>query len=194
MKGFLDWVTEIDEDILMLINGSYNSSMDFIMALVSDRWIWIPFYLLLLYLLIKKTGVKKGLFYLLIIVLLIAVVDQTCASLFRPLVGRLRPSSLDNPLSQYIRIVNEHRGGSYGFPSAHAANTFALATFLSLVFRNIYFTIILIAWASVVSYSRIYLGLHYPLDIIVGSLIGVAYAFIFYFVANYILTKMRYLR
>lgn len=111
----------------------------------------------------------------------VALADQTCATFLRPYFQRLRPSNIDNPLSQFVTVVNGYRGGSYGFPSCHAANSFALATFLKLAVKRPVFTAFILIWASINCYSRMYLGVHYPSDILAGAVIGVAYgAFAYY--------------
>lgn len=129
---------------------------------------------------IYRLGVKKGLLCLLAIGIMIYATDQICSSVIRPMICRIRPSSPDNPISYFLHFVNEYRGNKYGFPSSHAANTFALATFLSLLFKNRRLMIGLTIWAALVSYSRIYLGVHYPTDILVGALIGSGLALLIY--------------
>lgn len=176
---------KLDEDLLLAINGAHCEFFDHLMLAVTHRFFWIPFYVFLAYMLVRKEGWKAGLFCLVVIGLMITFADQTCSSVIRPMVERYRPSSPLNPISQFIHIVDGHRGGTFGFPSAHAANTLALALFLSFVFRNRIATLGLIAWAILVSYSRVYLGLHYPGDIIAGFLIGGAYSLLFYQAYNF---------
>ena len=105
---------------------------------------------------------------------------QTGATLIRPYVERLRPSNLENPISDMVHIVNGRRGGRYGFPSCHAANTFGLAFFIWFLFRKRWLTVFMMGWALLTCYSRIYLGVHYPGDLIVGTLIGLFAAYIVY--------------
>ena len=150
------------------------------MWLVSNRWIWIPGYVILAILLFRKRGVRSGTTAIIIIAFLIILTDQTCASVLKPTLCRLRPSSPDNPISALVTLVNNYHGGQYGFPSCHAANTFALAIFLSLQFNCRYATVALICWSLLVSYSRIYLGVHYPADILGGFVVGGTYAVILY--------------
>lgn len=170
----------LDSEILVLINSLHNSVLDRVMWWLSDRWIWIPLYLFLTVLVIRRLGWARGVACLLFVAALITLVDQTCSSVIRPAVCRMRPSNPDNPISAVIHIVNDYRGGSYGFPSSHAGNTFALATFLSLLFRNRIGMLLLFLWSLSVSYSRMYLGVHYPGDILAGSLVGAFYAVLCY--------------
>ena len=170
----------LDETLLLWVNGCHTPLLDKVMWAASDRWAWMPLYMLLTVILCRKSGLKMGLFALLLIAALIAATDQTCASVIRPALCRLRPSNPDNPVSALVTVVNGYHGGAYGFPSCHAANTFALAVFLSLIFRNRYATVSLVAWSVLVSYSRIYLGVHYPGDIIGGWVVGATLAVIYY--------------
>lgn len=170
----------LDENILLLVNGSHHPALDPMMWMVSDRWIWIPLYLILTVMVLRKAGFRRGVLALLLITAMIIATDQTCASVIRPAIGRLRPSNPSNPLSAMITLVNGYHGGRYGFPSCHAANTFALAVFLSQLFRNRYATFLLIAWSLLVSYSRLYLGVHYPGDIVGGYVVGAIYAITYY--------------
>lgn len=156
------------------------------MWFMSAKLVWIPFYILLTYLLFRKVGIKNGILALVFIGLTIAMADQVCSHLIRPAFERLRPSNPSNPISQYIHIVNGYRGGLFGFPSCHAANTFALATFLSMTIKRRAFIIGIFIWAVLVSYSRMYLGVHYPMDILVGGSIGTCLAIFCY--AGYSLT------
>ncbi len=170
----------LDSQILIIINGIHSGPLDTLMWWLSDRWIWIPFYLALTAFLIRRFGWGRGVACLLFIAALITMVDQTCSSLIRPAVCRMRPSNPDNPISVVIHVVNDYRGGSYGFPSSHAGNTFALAVFLSLLFRNRGLAAVLFVWSVAVSYSRMYLGVHYPGDILAGFAVGGFYAVMCY--------------
>lgn len=98
--------------------------------------------------------------------------DQVGATVIRPVVCRLRPANLENPISEFVQIVNGYRGGRYGFPSCHAANTFGLAFFLFYLFRNRALNWFIMLWAVVTCYSRSYLGVHYPGDLLVGAFVG----------------------
>lgn len=168
----IDTLASLDEQILLLINGHHTAFLDELMTLVTGKFIWIPLYLFLIDMLYKKLGAKYTLLTLIAVGLAIFMADQICASFIRPYVGRMRPTNPDNPIYPLITIVEGYARGGYGWPSCHAANTFALATLLSIVFRSKAFTGCIFFWAVLVSYSRIYLGVHYPGDIICGALIG----------------------
>ena len=109
------------------------------------------------------------------VALTVALSDQIASSLIKPLVCRLRPSHAEHFVAY---VLNGHRGGMYGFVSSHAANSFGVAVLLILLSRNRLVAASMLLWAAVVSYSRIYLGVHYPGDIICGALVGVAMAFV----------------
>jgi len=102
----------------------------------------------------------------------VAAADQVCSHMLRPMFERLRPSNLENPFSQYITVVNGYRGGAYGFPSCHASNCFALVGALSVFTLSRRFTAILTVWALLLCFTRMYLGVHYPSDLLVGAMIG----------------------
>lgn len=189
IHDLLRWLADADEAILLAINGYHTQFLDFVMWTLSGRLVWIPFYLLLVWLVFRRMGWKRGAICMTVIALMIAATDQACASLIRPAVERLRPSSEDNPLSSAIQLVNGYHGGRYGFPSCHAANTFALALFLSLLFHNRAATICLFGWSIIVSYSRLYLGVHYPTDIIGGFMVGALFALMCYKLMNLIAAK-----
>ena len=137
-------------------------------------------YISILFALYKAFGLKIMIIIFIGSCLAVLFADQLTASIIRPSLGRLRPSHPENPISELVHIVDGKRGGAYGFPSSHAANTFAVATLLSLVFRQIRFTIAIFFWAILNCYSRIYLGMHYPGDLLVGSVIGTAFGLFIY--------------
>lgn len=180
LSDISDCLADADAALLLLINSRHSPALDAVMWAASDRWIWVPLYMSLAWLLVRRSGPAAAAAALVLIGGLIAASDQTCASLIRPVVGRLRPSNPDSPLSAALHLVGGYRGGAFGFPSCHAANTMALAVFLALVFRNKRFSTAMIGWSSLVSYSRVYLGVHYPSDILAGMAVGSALACIFY--------------
>lgn len=174
------WLIVIDEKLMLILNGLHTKFLDGIMWTVSDRWVWIPLYLLLAGFILRHYSWRRGMLCLLLIILTVTVADQICASVLRPAVARLRPACPDNPISAVIHTVNGFRSGRYGFPSCHAANSFALAVFVSLCFRRRFVAVSMVLWSVLVAYSRIYLGLHYPGDILAGMLVGGIIAVLFH--------------
>lgn len=189
-KEFILWLSDIDVRLLLIVNGAHSPFFDSVMWCISGRWIWVPFYAVLAYLLFRRMSWKRASICLVTIGLIILAADQTCATLIRPEIGRLRPANLNNPLSSFVHVVNGYRGGRYGFPSCHAANTFALAVFMSLVIRHKWFTVMMFSWAFVVSYSRMYLGVHYFGDLFCGATIGSLFAVLFYYLQNYLFKRL----
>lgn len=147
------------------------------MVFVSDKYVWLPFYLGLIGYLIWRYR-RQSMYMLLMAVVAIGLADFIASGLFKPYFARLRPCH-DPCLAEFINIV-KGCGGRFGFISSHASTSFALAVFFNLVLSDRYliFKIVLVAWAVVVSYSRIYLGVHFPGDILGGALLGsfLAYA------------------
>lgn len=189
-KEFILWLSDIDARLLLIVNGAHSLFFDSVMWCISGRWIWVPFYAVLAYLLFRRMSWKRASICLVTIGLIILSADQTCATLIRPEIGRLRPANLNNPLSSFVHVVNGYRGGRYGFPSCHAANTFALAVFMSLVIRHKWFTVMMFSWAFIVSYSRMYLGVHYFGDLFCGATIGSLFAVLFYYLQNYLFKRL----
>ncbi len=174
----IETLTSLDEQILLFFNGHHTAFMDEFMALVTGRWIWIPFYLVLIDLLFKKLGPKYAALTLVAVVLAITLTDQVCAHVIRPYIGRLRPCNPANPIFEAIYLVKGIQPGGYSWPSCHAANTFALATLLSCVMRSRKFTAMIFIWAVVVSISRLYCGVHYPTDILCGAAFGSVFGYL----------------
>ena len=172
MNEFIRMLSDLDTDILLFFNGLHSSFWDCFMSAFTGKVIWGGMYAAILYVLFRNFHWKVALCYTIAIGLTIAFADQMCNSVIRPLVGRLRPSHPDNPIAELVYIVNGKRGGGFGFPSCHAANSFGLALFLICLFRKRCLSIFILLWAFTNSYTRLYLGLHYPGDLLVGAVIG----------------------
>ena len=172
----MDYLINVDTDILLYLNGLHSPFFDTFMMLFTGKWIWIPLYLSLAYILFKNMTPKQAITCIVAIALVIVVSDQMSSSLIRHAVGRLRPANLENPISNMVHIVDGYRGGRYGFPSSHAANSFGLVFFLFFLLRKNPLPTVMIVWAIVNCYSRIYLGVHYPGDILCGALVGLVAA------------------
>lgn len=180
MTDFLQLLNDLDSQLLLAINGLHNPYFDTFMYAYSGKWIWIPMYAALVYVLFRNLSWRVALTCLVGVALTITFADQIGASVIRPWVERLRPANLENPLSEYVHIVNGYRGGSYGFPSCHAANTFGLTFYLMFLIRRRGFTLFMCAWALLTCYSRSYLGVHYPGDLLAGALLGLCGAALMY--------------
>lgn len=176
----LQGAIDIDTNIFLFINGMHNTFFDYFMSAYSGKWVWVPMYAAIWYVMLRNFHWKVTLFCMVGLALVITIADQTGATLIRPYVERLRPANLENPISDMVHIVNGHRGGRYGFPSCHAANTFGLAFFVWFLFRKRWLTVFMMGWALLTCYSRIYLGVHYPGDFIAGTLVGLIAAYIVY--------------
>ena len=168
----IEWINNIDTQAFLALNSLHAPYFDFFMSLFSGKWIWIPMYAAILFAIVRNYRWKQVAVIVVFVALAIVAADQICASVIRPVVCRLRPANLSNPMSQMVHIVDGYRGGAYGFPSCHAANSFALAAFVAIIFRNKRLSLAIFGWALINSYSRIYLGVHYPGDLIVGGIIG----------------------
>jgi undecaprenyl-diphosphatase len=171
----LDKILELDREVFLFLNGLHNPFFDFIMYWLSDKYIWIPFYAFIIYILVREFK-KKTYFILIAITFLITICDQTASGFLKAFFKRLRPSH-EESLKNVIHLSEAGPGGKYGFISSHATNVFGLAVFLILLLPAKYtnLKIFLFVWAILVSYSRIYNGVHYPLDIICGIILGTFY-------------------
>ena len=178
--SWIESIKEIDTQLFLFLNSKHNSFFDFIMFWASNKFVWIPLYALFAYLAFKHFG-KKFWLIALAAFLLILLSDQISNHVFKNNFLRYRPCH--NLLIQDKIHMNGDCGGTYGFVSSHAANTFALAMFLGILFYNRikYFTPLIFIWAFLVSYSRIYNGVHYPADISVGALIGMTIGVVVYY-------------
>jgi undecaprenyl-diphosphatase len=184
----LELLIDLDKKLLLFFNSLHTPWLDPVMFLITKTIFWLPLYLFLLYLVIKNYK-KDSWIVLLGIALAILLADQITASIMKPFFERLRPSR-EPSLQGLVHLVNGYTGGKYGFASSHAANTFATALFFWIIFKNKYrWMWILFVWAVVMTYSRIYLGVHYPGDIIVGMLVGFGSAYCGYRLQRWIWKK-----
>jgi len=171
----MEWwqgILEFDRELFLYLNSFFNDFWDTIMLMITRKETWIPFYLVIVYFIIKNYK-EKSVVLLLFLAITIVASDQISV-LIKNWVQRLRP--VHDPLIEHMVHNVLRKGGLYGFVSSHAANTFAIFTFTSRIFKNKSYTILLFLWALLVSYSRIYSGVHYPFDILFGMLLGWALA------------------
>lgn len=177
----IETINNLDIELFNFLNSLHCAYFDQLMMLVSGKFTWALMYLGLIAILFKKNW-KEAALILVIVALCITIADQISSGIIKETVQRLRPSK-NETLAATIHLVNGYKGGGlYGFVSSHAANTIGVATLLSLIFKNRKFTLVMFAWATVVSYSRIYLGVHFPGDIIGGTLVGIFSGYVCYYI------------
>jgi undecaprenyl-diphosphatase len=175
----LQKLNELDTSLFLFFNGHHSAWLDAPMWYSSKMLFWLPVYLILIYSLFKKYGSKSGVVILITVALTITICDRTSVEAFKEVFQRLRPSH--QPLLEgKIHLLkdsngNFYKGGDFGFFSSHAANYFAMAIFYITLMRPMrhLFVVLTILWASLIAYSRIYLGVHYPGDILAGALFGI---------------------
>ena len=179
----LEQLLHIDTEILLAINGWHAPWADTLMWIVSAKTTWIPLYLLLIGLLVWRyrqpapTPIKwlqkvpACVVMIVVIGLAVGAADFIASGILKDWVARPRPSRVPE-LEGVLHLVNGYKSGQYGFVSSHAANTMAVALLFSLIWRNKIATVGLMLWVAANCYSRMYLGVHYPTDILGGLIVG----------------------
>lgn len=167
----IEYLNDIDADALLAVNGLHDLFQDAFWWMVTAKWSSLLLVLALVWLLMHQNRRHVAL-VLAMLALAVLLADQVSSGLIKHLVERLRPTH-DPSLESMVRVVNGYRGGLYGFVSSHAANSFAVATLLSFIMRHRLVTLSLFTWSLLQCYSRMYLGVHYPGDILGGIVVGV---------------------
>ena len=190
----MDYLIHIDQQWLLAINGWHSEWADMLMWYISKSTTWLPLYALLVGLIVYRFGIlspslcregRRGSSILRVLIILagfavaVGVSDFVSSGIIKPWVCRLRPTH-EPALAGMLHLVNGYTGGLYGFVSSHAANTMACALLFALLYRNKYATVGLMLWVALNCYSRMYLGVHYPADIIGGLAIGAMMATLTY--------------
>lgn len=171
-------IQQLDTEFFLWLNSFHSAAFDGVMAWISAKNSWIPLYILII-VAVFYFFKKKGFFYIITLIVSVALSDQFSSSLLKPLFKRLRPCH-EPDLQNLVHLVG-NCGGQFGFCSSHAANSFALATLMNLFWGKQWKALnVMYIWAFVVSYSRIYVGVHYPIDILVGALVGIFFANLVY--------------
>jgi undecaprenyl-diphosphatase len=171
----MEWlqnILELDKEVFLFLNGIHNDFWDTVMLMVTRKETWIPFYAIILFYIIKNYRIK-ALPIVVFLSLTILLSDQVSVIL-KENIQRLRP--VYNPEIESLVHNVLRKGSYYGFVSSHAANGFGIFVFTARVFKNRNYCMLLFFWAMLFSYSRIYSGVHYPLDILGGAVLGWGFA------------------
>jgi undecaprenyl-diphosphatase len=167
-----------DVNLFHLVNEAHSPVADEVMWWLSQKLVWIPLYALMAFLVYRSFGWKGAIAVVLAAGCCVVITDQVSVHAFKNVFERLRPChNLD--YGRVVHTVNDHCGGQYGFISSHAANVFGIAVFVGRMVRHKYKSVMigLVIWAALVSYSRVYLGVHYPADVVGGALLGITVGF-----------------
>ncbi|MEG0467697.1 MAG: phosphatase PAP2 family protein [Mucinivorans sp.] len=181
---------DFDRQLLLALNFDGGGVLDFVMYYVSATWIWIPFYALMLWVVYRHVGLRGLIGFVVVAGLMVASADQT-AGFFKSVMPKFRPTHYDLIASQ-VHTVYGYVGGNFGTVSSHAANCMAFLVLAGVVIAQRWAWWTLAFWVALVSYSRIYLGVHYPMDIFFGLLTGAFWGAVWSWV--YVWFSKRYLR
>ena len=180
----IEYLNRLDTDLFLFLNGFHSPFWDRVMWFVSGKLEWLPLNIILAGWLIYKFRWKAVLVFI-FTALLITASDQLSVKMFKEVFHRLRPCR-NEEIMDLVYIVNGYCAGKYSFVSSHAANSFALAAFTSLILKNRAYSWFIYSWAAVVSYSRIYLGVHYPGDVLGGAVLGIVVGLLVYWLYKYV--------
>lgn len=178
----MEMLIDFDRWLLLAVNGSESLYLDGVVQTLTNAVTWIPLYIALFYLVMKNNATMSKILFIVgcaaLCYLFAGAVDD---GIVKPLVARWRPTH-DPVIGWHVDVVNGYRGGRYGFFSAHASNTFSIAIFFSLLVRSRLLAVALVMWSFINCWTRLYLGVHFPGDILCGLLWGGAVGtFVYYF-------------
>lgn len=186
----LEQLLQLDKELFLWLNSMGNTTWDGFWMFMTNKLNSIPVYVFLLFLSYRQLGFKKTLLLLVAVALMITVTDQL-TNFFKYGVQRLRPCH-DDDVNMLMRLVKKSCGGKFGYFSAHAANHMAVAFFFTILLKDKYkwLPLLLFIWAGLIAYSRIYIGVHFPLDVLTGVLVGLILSWLF--VKLYIFANHKY--
>ncbi len=190
MKEAIENLLPIERNLFFALNGSDSIFWDNIFWTITGKIIWIPMLLFLVVMFFYKTPIKITLLTIVSVAVIFTLCDQISSSVFKELFQRLRPTHHPD-FMELVDTVRGYRSRGYSFISGHATNSFGIAVFLSLVFKNRWVTIPLIVWAMLNNYSRIYLGVHFISDVLGGIIVGTMIAFVVYYLYNIIRKRIK---
>ncbi len=183
----IEQLIELDKQLFIYLNGLGTETWDGFWMFYTTKFNWIPFYAVLVYLMYKRLNTKMFVLTLVVVALMILFTDQV-SNLFKGyFFQRLRPCH-DETVMNLMRLVKSHCGGRFGYFSGHASNSMAVAVFTSYVLKSKYkyLPYLMVVWALAMGYSRIYIGVHFPLDVISGATFGLFSGYLFYRLDKYL--------
>jgi len=189
MEDIVERTLPYENDLFLWLNNHHTDFWDTFMSIYTGKVIWIPLSIILLFIIVYRSDWRHTVLFICCFILLVTLCDQLSSSVIKPFFERLRPTHHPDFMDKVI-TVNNYRGGRYGFISAHATNGFGVAVFLSLVFKYRWFTITVIGWTLINSYTRIYLGVHFVTDILGGMFLGTLLGFLVYYIYQYARVKL----
>jgi len=184
---FLDNIIQHDKELLVFLNGLGNENWDSFWMFITNQLSWIPLYIFFFFLIFKTFGWKKGLAFIVVTALMVAFSDQLTVFI-KNTTERFRPNR-DPQIMDIIRIIKNNK--SFSFVSGHATTSTAVTLLMHLTLKKYYkYTILFFIWPLLFAYSRIYIGVHFPIDVTVGAMLGLVIGFLFYKISLKVLEKV----